>query len=111
MLERLKGLRLNGNFSQRSLAEKAGASQKSIDNWEKGVADPSAEFVIKLADIFGCSADYLLGREDDFGNVNINSDLDSEARELIYYFDKCDKSKKSALIQFAEYLASQSEKY
>ena len=105
MLERIRVLRVQNNFSQRALASRINASQKSVDNWEKGVAEPSAVAIAKLADIFGCSADYILGREDEFGQVNINSNLTEEEKQLLVFYNACGKKEKSSIINFARYLS------
>ena len=60
---RLKELRLENNLSQQKLAEQIGVTQKAIDFWEKGINEPKVSYVIKLAILFGVSADYLLGIE------------------------------------------------
>ena len=58
---RIKELRLENNLSQQSLAREINVSQKAIDFWEKGINEPKASYVIKLAKFFNVSADYLLG--------------------------------------------------
>ena len=58
----IKELRLDKNLSQDGLAKIIGVSQKAIDYWERGVNEPKASYIIKLADFFEVSADYLLGR-------------------------------------------------
>ncbi len=60
----IRTLRTENNLSQKALADKIGVSQKAIDYWERGVNEPKASYIIKLADFFQVSADYLLGRED-----------------------------------------------
>lgn len=60
---RIKELREDGHLSQYKLAKIIGVSQKAIDYWERGINEPKASYIIKLADYFGVSADYLLGRE------------------------------------------------
>ena len=60
---RLKELRAEKNISQQKLAEQIGVTQKAIDFWEKGINEPKASYIIKLAKFFGVSADYLLGME------------------------------------------------
>lgn len=45
------------------LAKAIGVSQKAVDYWERGVNEPKASYIIKLADFFGVSADFLLGRK------------------------------------------------
>ncbi|MBS5850880.1 MAG: helix-turn-helix transcriptional regulator [Firmicutes bacterium] len=61
--ERLKELRQERNLSQTALAQIIGVSQKAIDYWERAINEPKATYIIRLADYFDISADYLLGRE------------------------------------------------
>ena len=60
---RLKELRTEKNLSQQKLAQQIGVTQKAIDFWEKGINEPKASYIIKLAIFFGVSSDYLLGIE------------------------------------------------
>ena len=60
---RLKELRIEKKLSQQKLAQQIGVTQKAIDFWEKGINEPKASYIIKLATFFGVSADYLLGIE------------------------------------------------
>ena len=60
---RLKELRIEQNLSQQKLAEQIGVTQKAIDFWEKGINEPKASYIIKLAKFFCVSTDYLLGIE------------------------------------------------
>lgn len=76
-------------MSQRALAERIGCSQKSIDGWEKNKIEPAAGFVCALANVFECTTDYLLGREDDFGNVNPAVDLTTQERALVQRYRAC----------------------
>ncbi len=64
--EIIKELRLEKNISQKKLADAIGVSQKAIDFWERGVNEPKASYIIKLADYFEVSADYILGRNNFF---------------------------------------------
>lgn len=61
--ENIKELRKDKKISQQALAEKIGVSQKAIDYWERGVNEPKATYIVKLADFFGVSTDFLLGRD------------------------------------------------
>lgn len=61
--ERLKELRQERNLSQTALAQIIGVSQKAIDYWERAINEPKATYIMRLADYFDISADYLLGRE------------------------------------------------
>lgn len=60
--QRLKGLRLQQNVTQKRIADAIGVSPRNIQNFEYGTARPKLENVVKLADFFDVSTDYLLGR-------------------------------------------------
>ena len=79
----LKELRIENNLSQSALAAKINCSQKIIDYWEKGSSEPTAHFIVALADFFSVSCDYLLGREDDFGMINSCNNLTFNENELL----------------------------
>lgn len=106
-MNRIKNLRLENDLSQRRLAEKVGCSQKSIDCWEKDVAEPTAGFICALADTFECSTDYVLGREDEFGNVSVTKNLPQEQEKLLSLYAKLSPENKKQLKKFAEFLEEQ----
>ena len=57
-------LRKEKGISQQALAKEIGVTQKAIDFWEKDINEPKASYIVKLANFFVVSADYLLGIED-----------------------------------------------
>ena len=63
---RLRKLREHRGMSRRTLSELCGLSKNMIAVYERGEAEPSAATICLLADHFGVSADYLLGREEKF---------------------------------------------
>lgn len=60
--ERIKYLMQAEGVSQYALAKKLGISQSTISNWLNGKKEPSIESLWKLADYFGESVDYIIGR-------------------------------------------------
>ena len=62
--ERLKELRAENKIGQNKLAADLGFSNASISYWETGKQEPSASALLKLAQYFGVSADYILGLAD-----------------------------------------------
>ncbi|MCM3272600.1 helix-turn-helix domain-containing protein [Paenibacillus elgii] len=62
--EILKDLREKRGMSQPDLADKLGVTRVSISNYENGKASPSYEGLLKIADIFNVTTDYLLGRKE-----------------------------------------------
>lgn len=55
--------KLNG-LTQRDVALKLGISQPSYIRYENGKSEPTLSNLVKLADIFDVSTDYLLGRKE-----------------------------------------------
>ena len=50
-------------MTQREVAARLGVSQPSYIRYENGTSEPTIENLIKLADLFDVSLDYLCGRE------------------------------------------------
>ena len=61
--QRLQTLREKRRLSRRTLAELCGLSKNMISLYERGEKAPSVDALINLADFFGVSTDYLLGRK------------------------------------------------
>ncbi len=60
---RIYELRNLKNWSQVQLAQKLSVSKQTVSNWENNNIQPSVEMVVKIADLFSVSTDYLLCRE------------------------------------------------
>lgn len=60
--ERLCALRKSHGLTQRALADRLELSRGTIGMYESGLRDPDTKTLTRLADILGCSVDYLLGR-------------------------------------------------
>ncbi len=60
--KRLKELRKEMGLTQTQLAKNLGATQRQISFWENGQIEPSIFWLIKLADFFDVTIDYLVGR-------------------------------------------------
>lgn len=80
-----KTLRKERNLSQVELAKALNVSKACISMIEIGRNEPTANTLIRYADFFECSVDYLLGREDDFGNITVtaNESLSKEEANLL----------------------------
>ncbi len=60
--DNIKSLRLARGINQVELAKVLGVTKQTISNWENNNIQPSIEMLVSLADYFGTSTDYLLGR-------------------------------------------------
>ena len=61
-MNRIKDLRLGRGMRQPDLADLLNCTAMTVSRYERGEADPDLVTIHRLCDIFGCSADYLLGR-------------------------------------------------
>lgn len=59
--ERIRELRNIRGISQIQLANKLGVTKQSVSNWENDNILPSIEMLVKIANFFEVSTDYLLG--------------------------------------------------
>ena len=59
--ERLKELRLEKNLSQKELSLKLGCGRTAVFEWESNGHEPNFDTLIKIADFFQVTIDYLLG--------------------------------------------------
>ncbi|MDG4969493.1 helix-turn-helix domain-containing protein [Lactococcus lactis] len=59
----LKKLRMKRKLSQKQIAEELKISQQQYSKWEGGIITPNAETLVRLANYFDVSIDYLLGRK------------------------------------------------
>lgn len=60
----IKDIRTSKNLTQAEVATALGVSSVVYSRYETGSRQPSIEVLIQMADIFGVTVDYLLGRQD-----------------------------------------------
>ena len=102
---RLRNLRQEQNLTAKEIASKLNCSQSLVYEWEKGRSEPSVNALMLLSDIFDCSIDYLVGREDDFGVINqTGNSLTYIQQELLFSFNLLDRDKQQQVIGFCKAL-------
>lgn len=84
--ERLKELREDSKMTQETLGSFLKVSRQTISGYELGSNEPSFENLVKLADLFNVSLDYLLGRTKEKYNLNL---LSKDSKELLLELIKC----------------------
>ena len=65
----LRGIREDRDIKQKEIAQLLNVSQNTYSQYETGVISLTAEVLIKLADYYGVSIDYLLDRTN---NAKVN---------------------------------------
>lgn len=75
---RLKQLRLDKHLTQAQVAERIGVTASMVSSYETDIRLRSFEVMVRIADLFGVTVDYLLCREDK-RFLDISSLSDEEA--------------------------------
>lgn len=81
MKNNFKTAREAKGLTQKECADKLGISLRAWQTYEQGVSEPKQELLCKIADMFGVSLDYLLGREpapNPFADVNLAPEDEQE---------------------------------
>ena len=63
-MNRIRELRISAGWRQQDLAEKLNTAKSVISRYETGKLDLDTNLICVLCDLFGCTADYLLGRSE-----------------------------------------------
>lgn len=92
---------------QKELATYLEVTVATISNYEKGIHSPDYETLIKLADFFDVSTDYLLQRTDYKASIStLNQELiiDYKVSDLLNAVLQLDQSSMAALVDYYELL-------
>lgn len=106
--ERLKNLRMGKDVSQGELGKMLGVGSTTITAYEKGIIEyPPLDKMMKLADYFGVSIDYLAGRTDARNTLQLGNVCDV-SDDLKYALD--DITNGNALVYYRKKLLTPAEK-
>ena len=101
-IQRLNELLKETNTTRTALAQAIGIPLTTMWSWSEKGAQPSIDKITKIADYFAVSTDYLLGREDDIGVIEIKTNLSPDEQELINLYRKLSFGDKNQLLGFAK---------
>ena len=79
--DRIKKLRDEKNISQFELSEFLGISQQALSKWENEKTEPDNDSLVKLANYFNVSTDYLLGNSE---SKKIDTPYDDELEKVLF---------------------------
>ena len=85
MLKNLKQLREEAGITQKQLADCIGVSQQSINKYENHDVEPDIATLIRMADYFNTSVDFLIGHSDIRRKIEITRvyELNQDESEMI----------------------------
>lgn len=87
--ERIRYLRLKNNLTAKDLSIILGTSESAISLYENGKRKPSIELILKMADYFNVSTDFILGATENMtdGEKVIDIDFSDVLENLIVYIN------------------------
>jgi len=119
MIARLKEVRNEKGLNQKKIAAYLNITQQTYSDYETGRTNPDINTLILISNILETSIDYLLGREDDFGNITIHTEkpapLPQDEQEFLTMYRALPSYLKDSIFSelkgmYKAYLASKSEK-
>jgi transcriptional regulator with XRE-family HTH domain len=81
--QRLRELREAKRLTKTQLAEQLGISRQLVTAYENGSTAPIITLFAEMADYFGVSADYLLGRESDARAISLSKMNDNQYKIMV----------------------------
>ncbi len=108
--ERLIELLEENQIKYNSVAQQTGIPVTTISNYINRGSTPSGEQLIKLAEFFNVTIDYLVGREDDYVKPQVESTLSYREQKLLRAFNQLDNDEKDKIIEDCEYFANKHTK-
>lgn len=81
MKNNIKAAREKQGLTQQECADLFDVKLRAWQTYEQGVSEPKFEVLCKIADVFGVTTDYLLGREpaqDPFAERNLNKESEDD---------------------------------
>ena len=98
---RIKELREDKKESQQKLAMLLNVSQTMISRYELEQAYPDVEMLIKLAQHFGVSVDYLIGVSESKLPYT-KSNLSEQEQQMLFLFKRLSKTQKEKAVSYIE---------
>lgn len=84
--DRLKELRKESDLKQSEVAEALDIGRTTYSNYEQGLRSPRKDKLIKIANYFGVSVDYLLGLTDEKQTANKIAEEIADNPELMEFY-------------------------
>ena len=112
MLDKITSLLKEQKRTQKELCTFLGLNQVAFSEWKSGKSKSYTKYLPQIAEFFGCSVDYLLGKE----QKKETAQKDSQSREekideltSLYAKLSPERKEKALLAVYREYVAQQEE--
>lgn len=113
--ERLVKAREFIGYNRKSFAEELNIPYRTITNYENGSREPGSDYILKVADMCGCTTDWLLGLSDDPRNNAPHSVLLAQGNDSLFEalrvnYEELNTEGREKLVNYADDLV-RSNKY
>ncbi len=96
------------DINRKQFSEKSGIPYTTVVGWTTLNRLPDFTALIKIADFFNCSIDYLTERQEILGSNFYTGKLAEQEKELIKSFRNLDKDSKQLVVQLTHKLTTDS---
>ncbi len=103
-LNTFEELKKEKGLNDSSFAKACNIPYQTVRGWTKQGKLPDCQGVIKIANFFQVSIDYLFGRENDVGVININADLTPLQNKLLALINKLSVEDQYQVLGYAQAL-------
>ena len=103
-LEKIENLMKKNNLTANKLAIACKLQNNTFTYWKNGKTKPTIDVLIRIADYFNVSIDYLVGRETPaqiIQNIDITN-TDNELNQFITFWKQMDEFQKASVIGYAQ---------
>lgn len=104
-IENFNELLTEKGLNRKQFAEQSGIPYTTIIGWTKLNRLPDYSALIKIADFFHCSIDYIVGRQDEFGNTLYSAENLHTELSFIKYFRNLNSENKELIIKLTKNLS------
>lgn len=98
-MENLRTLRRQAGLTMKQLGANLGMAESTVSLYENGKRSPDVQTLIRFADYFGVSLDFLLGRNED--HVAADNETSGEEKELLRIFRSLNRKGKDSIMDYA----------
>ena len=101
-VEKLNELLSENGLNRKQFAEKCGIPYPTVIGWTNLNRLPDYSALMKIADFFDCSVDYLMSRQDDVGNITVVNNLTNDEERLLTTYKQLTPAQKHAVNKLVE---------
>lgn len=101
-LERILELAKKNNMSANKLLVECKLPSNAISYWKQGIKKPGIDALIKIADYFNVSIDYLVGRESQTNKLETNNSNKAVSSTLLNRIESLDELQQAKVMAYID---------